>query len=227
MVNSSDAGTGLRAFARRVWVVGGSGLLTLGCFIVLPLMQTIAKQPENDLLLQSVDAANIPPPPPPPEQEPEPPPPQQAPPPQLDEAAPPLDLSQLELALEPGFGGDGLAGDFTIKLTSVLTGANGTDADALFSLADLDQEPRVVFQQSPTMNDKMRRKAPATVHVLFVVDQQGRVEDPRVDPRVQVDPLFERPALQAVKQWKFEPGKRKGQPVRFRMRVPITFPAGS
>jgi len=41
------------------------------------------------------------------------------------------------------------------------------------------------------------------------------------------DPVFERPALTAVKQWKFEPGKRGGQAVRFRMRVPITFPGES
>jgi protein TonB len=40
------------------------------------------------------------------------------------------------------------------------------------------------------------------------------------------DPVFERPALAAVKQWRFEPGKRNGKPVRFRMRVPITFPKG-
>ena len=38
--------------------------------------------------------------------------------------------------------------------------------------------------------------------------------------------LREKPALAAIKQWKFEPGKRSGQPVRFRMRVPITFPEG-
>ena len=40
------------------------------------------------------------------------------------------------------------------------------------------------------------------------------------------DPVFETPALAAVKQWKFEPGKRNGQAVRFRMRVPINFPEG-
>jgi protein TonB len=40
------------------------------------------------------------------------------------------------------------------------------------------------------------------------------------------DPVFEAPSLAAVKQWKFEPGKRNGKPVRFRMRVPITFPEG-
>jgi protein TonB len=30
--------------------------------------------------------------------------------------------------------------------------------------------------------------------------------------------------MDAVKQWKFEPGKRNGEAVRFRMRVPVTFP---
>jgi protein TonB len=38
--------------------------------------------------------------------------------------------------------------------------------------------------------------------------------------------VFEAPALKAVKQWKFEPGKKNGKAVRFRMRVPITFPKG-
>ena len=68
----------------------------------------------------------------------------------------------------------------------------------------------------------MRKKLPGSVSVLFIVDQQGRVENPIVQK--STDPVFEKSALNAVKQWKFEPGKRKGQPVRFRMRVPITFP---
>jgi len=37
------------------------------------------------------------------------------------------------------------------------------------------------------------------------------------------DPVFDRAALDAIKKWKFEPGKRNGKPVRFRMRQPITF----
>ena len=36
-------------------------------------------------------------------------------------------------------------------------------------------------------------------------------------------PAFEQPALQAVRRWRFEPGKRGGKPVSFKMRVPITF----
>ena len=54
-----------------------------------------------------------------------------------------------------------------------------------------------------------------------MVDQDGRVDAPRVQR--STNPEFDRAALNAVKQWKFEPGKRNGQ-VRFRMRVPITFP---
>jgi protein TonB len=38
------------------------------------------------------------------------------------------------------------------------------------------------------------------------------------------DPIFERPALAAIKQWRFEPARRKGEPVSFRLRQKITFP---
>jgi protein TonB len=68
----------------------------------------------------------------------------------------------------------------------------------------------------------VRKQAPGTAYILFVVDAQGRVENPQVQK--SSDPVFEKPALAAVKQWRFEPGKRNGQPVRFRMRVPVTFP---
>ena len=72
------------------------------------------------------------------------------------------------------------------------------------------------------MTPDMKRKAPGQVYVIFVVDEQGRVQNPKVQR--SSDPIFERAALTAVRQWKFEPGKREGRPVRFRMRVPLTFP---
>lgn len=119
-----------------------------------------------------------------------------------------------------------MGGDFAVKLNTLPGGSSGGDSvDSLFSLADLDQKPRVVHQPGPVLDASARKKAPGTVHVLFVVDQQGRVENPVVQK--STDPVFERPALAAVRQWRFEPGKRNGQPVRFRMRVPITFPKGS
>jgi protein TonB len=207
----------------RLWVVLGAALLTMLFFIILPLMQTIGDSPVADMMLQSVDTANVPPPPAPePEKEKEPE--EEPPPPALAEEAPPLDLSQLELALNPGFGdgGFGAAGDFAVKLNTVVSQSEGSDA--IFSMADLDQKPRVIHQPGPTLDGAARKKTPGTVYILFIVDQRGRVENPVIQQAT--DPVFEKPALAAVKQWKFEPGKRNGEAVRFRMRVPVTFPKG-
>jgi protein TonB len=71
------------------------------------------------------------------------------------------------------------------------------------------------------MTPAIRRKAPGTVYIVFLVDEEGRVQNPVVQQ--SPDPVFDRAALDAIKKWKFEPGKRNGKPVRFRMRQPITF----
>ncbi|MBL8860487.1 MAG: energy transducer TonB [Planctomycetes bacterium] len=229
MSTAAEARSGARSAARvvlhGVLVVAGAFVFALALFLVLPLIQAISQSPLADTDLRGVDTANLPPPPPPPpeeekeEEEPEP----EEQPPELLEDAPPLDLSQLELALGGGVGDGWLGGDFAVKLDT--KAATGADADALFSLQDLDQKPRVIHQPSPILDKEARKRLPGSVYVLFVVGQDGRVESPIAQS--STDPVFERPALAAVKQWKFEPGKRNGQPVRFRMRVPITFPKGS
>lgn len=199
----------------------GASLLTLGLFLVLPLIQAITSPAKADLMLQSMDTVDLPPPPPPPEEEPEPEPEEEPPPPELSESAAPLDLSQLELVLNPTFGaGFSAGGDFAMKLNT--QGGGGADVEALFSMADLDQKPRVIYQPGPQIDAKVRKLSPGTAYVLFIVNERGHVENPIIQK--STDPVFERPALNAVKQWRFEPGKRNGEPVRFRMRIPITFP---
>lgn len=206
-------------------LVGATGF-TLVFFLVLPLMQAIASLQQADTVLQSVATADVPPPPPPPEEEPEEEEEEEEPKPELEAPPQDLDLSQLELALSPGLS-DGLVGGgaFAVKLSAFGSAGQGQETDQLFSLADLDQKPRVLYQPGPVTDAALKKKAPATVHIVFVVDQRGKVEDPRIQK--STDPAFERAALGAVKQWKFEPGKRGGKAVRFRMRVPITFPAES
>ncbi len=212
-------------FGRLVHSFGsvlGAALLTLAFFLILPVIQAIAKGSSADLVLQTVDAAALPPPPPmeeEPEQEEEP----EEPPPELADEAPPLDLSQLELALNPSFGDGWLEGDFAINLGSIAS--REEEVDALFSLSDLEQKPRPVYQPMPIQNAKTRKKAPGTVNIIFICDERGRVVNPTVQS--SSDPVFEKPALAAIKKWKFEPGKRNGQAVSTRMRVPITFPGGS
>lgn len=211
----------LRRLVERLLSLLGAGGLTLAFFLLLPLIQAITKDRKPDLELVSVDTAELPkPPPPPPDEEPEPPDPPEPPKPPIDAPSQTLDLNQLELALNPGFSDGWMSGDFAINLESVIQSSQGEDA--LFSLADLDQKPRCVYQPAPTLTAKLRKQAPATVYVLFIVGTNGRVEAPKVQR--SSNPEFNEAALRAVKQWKFDPGKRKGEPVRFRMRVPITFP---
>jgi len=208
---------------RRATVTATGGVvLTLAFFLVLPLIQAITSAAQADTLLRSVDSVALPPPPPPPpEIEEEKPPEEEEKPPEMQPESPPLDLSQLELALDPGMGGGMGTGDFALKLGNLGGGGDGEDGGGTFSVADLDQQPRVLYPHNPTMTPAIRRKAPGTVYIVFLVDEEGRVQNPVVQQ--SPDPVFDRPALDAIKKWKFEPGKRNGKPVRFRMRQPITF----
>ncbi|MFO1029626.1 MAG: TonB family protein [Planctomycetota bacterium] len=221
-MDRSTPRSGLAKAWRLLVATCGAMLMMLACFLLLPVLQAISATAPKDLELREVDTAALPPPPPPIEEEKQDEkPPEDAKPPEMVESAPPLDLAQLELALNPGTGGGDLTGDYAIKIQGLAAAGGGKDGDDLFSLADLDQKPRVLFQQQPVLTAQLRKRMPATVNVVFTVDEQGRVESPRV--QTSSDAEFEAAALAAIRQWKFEPGKRAGKPVRFRMRQPMTF----
>ncbi|MEZ6037090.1 MAG: energy transducer TonB [Planctomycetota bacterium] len=205
----------MRAIVATIGAFAGALL----CFLVLPLLQEITMQERADLELRSADTAELPPPPPPPEEEKQEEEPEDEPPPQMAEEAPPLDLSQLELALSPSFGAGDFAGDFAVRLQGL--GGEGNGVDGLFDLSDLDQKPRPIYQHPPQITPAMKKRMPGTVYVLFTVDESGVVRDPTVQS--SDDPVFDQAALTAIRQWKFEPGKRRGEAVSFRMRQPMTF----
>lgn len=213
----------LSLLGKKIFVFLGAIVLTLFLFLMLPIIQAIGEEPTDTLTVRSIDTAL----PPPPdeiieeeelEEEEE----EEEPPPELEEELEPIDLSVLESALSGDLGGVGsFPGDFTVDLQDA---AGGDGGQGIYSLADLDQRPRATYQPNPILTAKLRKKAPGSVQIIFVVDERGRVKNPKVQS--STDPIFEKPALNAVKQWRFEPGKRKGQPVEFKMRVPVTFPKG-
>ena len=211
-----------RAIFYRFLAVVAAVALTLAFFLLLPVMQHIQDaMDDDDMIVRDVATAEIEPPPeieeeeePPPKEEPK----EE---PKLDTQPQPASLAELDLALGDGMGAGTGAGQLKIDVAGMQTIAADGGAE-LFSMADLDQKPRPVFQPSPSLSGKLRRRTPATVYVIFIVDENGRVVQPKVQR--STDPAFERPALNAIKRWRFEPGKRGGEPVRFRMRVPITFP---
>ncbi len=214
----------IKSLVRSLVAAVGAVAITLAFFLVLPLMQTLAKPPTNDLLVQEFDTAEVEPPPPPVEQEPQEEPEPEETPPELADEAPPLSLDQLTLALNPGFSDGWMAGDFAVNLNNVVSSEKSVDA--LFSIADLDQKPRPIYQPSPNMTKEVneaRKNGGGKVYVIFIVDEQGKVQNAKVQK--SSNPAFEQSAMNAVKKWKFEPGKRGGNPVKTRMSVPITFPA--
>lgn len=87
---------------------------------------------------------------------------------------------------------------------------------------DLDNQPRTRVQVAPQYPHAARAQGlTGEVWVEFVVDESGRVLNPRV-VRAS-DRIFEEPTLRAVAKWRFEPGRHLGQVVRFRMSVPVVF----
>ena len=86
----------------------------------------------------------------------------------------------------------------------------------------LDQSPRTRFQPAPNYPWEAKNRGEAgEVVVEFRVDEQGQVRDPRVIS--STNRVFEEPTLRAVSRWVFEPGRRDGKVVPFRMSVPVSF----
>jgi protein TonB len=86
----------------------------------------------------------------------------------------------------------------------------------------LDNTPRTRSQVAPAYPASERNAGiSGEVLVEFTVDESGRVLNPRVVRSSRT--AFESPTLRAVSNWRFEPGKKNGQAVRFRMMVPVAF----
>ncbi len=195
---------------------------TLSIFLVLPFTHIVAK-PERHLELRKASAVDLPPPV---EEEPPPPPEQQAqeevpPPPTMDDLPQQIPvIADLDVAVG--------AGGFLPGFMASAGGPSSEEAEAVndvFGVADLEERPQPSAQFPPAYPNEMRRaKVEGSVTLAFVVDESGRVEDPRVEKSSH--PEFERSALEAIRKWKFRPGRKDGQPVRaylvqtFRFRPP-------
>jgi protein TonB len=147
--------------------------------------------------------------------------------------APALDaasLSAIEAALNGG-GASAGAGDFGGAASlqgggriggTGKVGSAEEQVDAAFSMSEIDQRPRAVHQVAGAYPSEMRsRNVEGVVTMIFIVDETGRVANPRVEKSSH--PEFEKPALDAVRQWKFEPAVKAGKRVGCRMRVSVRF----
>lgn len=196
----------------------GALLLTLAVFLVLPLTQMVSSGMKRELMVRKINEAQLEapqddfePPPPPPEEKPD-----EPPPPSLSDTPPPMSLN-VDLDVAVGTGG-ALAG-FGQYQTGAEDAGSGLNT---FDASELEKKPEVVSSIPPQYPDALRKaKLEGAVTLVFVVDESGRVDDPRVENSSR--PEFEKPALDAVRKWKFRPGMKDGNAVRTYLRLPIRF----
>lgn len=188
-------------------------------FVVIPFAHQIAK-PERTLELRKGGVVDLPPPtqdqtppPTPPAEEKAP-----EPAPELAEAQPQALPISADLEVAMGSGG-ALAGFGDLRATT--TEGDGEGADA-FDVTELERRPEPVAQAAPSYPRELAKaKIEGTVVMAFVIDETGKVEDPRVESSSR--PEFEKPALEAIRRWRFKPGEREGKPVRTFVKQPFRF----
>ncbi len=187
-------------------------------FMVLPMTELFAGReiPDNGSLVLTPLVAPPPPPPPIPELEK----PEIEPTtaakseakPRLQKAMKPLQLRQLQIALNPG-PGNALRGDFSMDFS--MSGPAVAEFE-IFEVTEVDQPPGVAFDSPIHYPRSMARTGEkGSVLVQFVVAVDGKARDASV--RESTHPAFEKPAIDAVMRSRFKAGMREGEAVPVRV----------
>lgn len=82
--------------------------------------------------------------------------------------------------------------------------------------------PKLVHYVEPDFSPKSKEAfVEGTVKISTVVTSEGVVKEVRVLSGLNTEE--DRTAVEAVKQWKFQPGTKGGQPVNVRVTVEVSF----
>ena len=195
-----------------------TGAMTLVIFALLPFTQLITALTQSEKTIRTVEVTLPPPPPPPPE----PPPPEtetvEEPPPQMSPPPPPISLAALELSLNPGMG-DAMA--------AALQGASfGVEPDTLsemqiFSIADLDEQPRMISGSRVQLPYPMKQaRIAGRAKIKILISETGQVVAASL---VETNhPDYGPVAVNTVKKWVFTPPTKDGEPVRAEYIQPVS-----
>jgi TonB family protein len=87
--------------------------------------------------------------------------------------------------------------------------------------------PKAIYQPEPEFSEEARKKANfhGTCAVSFVVGPDGRTRDIKVLRSLGLG--LDEKAVEAVKNWRFEPGMKDGKPVAVLASAEVTFQSAS
>ncbi len=102
---------------------------------------------------------------------------------------------------------------------------NGKDAGiggGAYTVGRGVRAPRAIDDPEPEYSDEARKmKHEGTVILSLIVDAEGRARNIQVARSLGMG--LDEKAIEAVKKWKFEPGKKDGQPVAVQVNVEVNF----
>lgn len=200
----------------RYLASGLATLMLLGFLSFTRWLDTQREQPDTSIrILSGVDAVEIetPPPPPPPPSDPPPPPPKTPPLPkleiQINSPAPPIKATT-DPNVRPN-----------VTMASFSNNQPQARKRMIFSLSDLDDQPKLLNRPGITFPESLRRRGVT----------EGRVSlDVEIHPNGQVDvlrvvecshPEFSSIATNFATRARFSPPKKDGRPVAAKFRWPI------
>jgi protein TonB len=105
----------------------------------------------------------------------------------------------------------------------LLSPVNGhAQSDQIYKVGGDVTMPRVVYRVDPQYTEEARsEKVSGTVMLNLVIGADGLARD--INVLKSLDPGLDQKAAEAVQQWRFAPGTRKGEPVAVRATIEINF----
>ncbi len=101
-------------------------------------------------------------------------------------------------------------------------GEGGGMGGGLFRVGGGVSEPKLIFKIDPEFSEEARKsKYQGTVLVATEIGPDGRVRNARIARSLGLG--LDEKALEAVRQWKFEPARKDGQPVAVLVTIEVNF----
>jgi periplasmic protein TonB len=101
-------------------------------------------------------------------------------------------------------------------------GHGGGTGGGAFRVGGGVSAPKVIYQPDPEFSEEARKaKFQGTCVVWFVVGPDGRTRDIQVHRTLGLG--LDEKAIEAVKNWRFEPGMKDGKPVAVQVSAEVTF----
>jgi TonB family protein len=111
---------------------------------------------------------------------------------------------------------------FVLLLSAVLMagGQQKSDPDPIFTVGGDVKPPKIIHYVEPDPTDQ-DSYVEGIVRISTVIGRDGVPSDLRVVKGL--NEAEDKLAVEALKQWRFSPGTKDGQPVRVRINVEINF----